>query len=99
MASLLLSSVCAFLLLHVLRERFRLNGQVKAARTAAWLTAAAIVLLPALSMVALTLVAPGYLQSMAGEKWMIGGAVLAQIAVNFSIWKIIDLKVQIWRAR
>jgi len=41
-------------------------------------------------------VAPGYLQSMAEDpdgKWMIAGAVIAQILGNFFIKKIINIKV------
>jgi len=42
------------------------------------------------------LVAPGYLQGMAAEsegKWLIGGAIVAQILGNFFIKKIINIKV------
>ena len=41
-------------------------------------------------------VAPGYLQAMAADddgKWMIGGAIFAQILGNFCIKKIINIKV------
>jgi len=47
-------------------------------------------------MLGLLVVAPGYLQGMAEDstgKWMIGGAVAAQILGNFFIKKIINIKV------
>jgi Flp pilus assembly protein TadB len=47
-------------------------------------------------MLGLLLVAPGYLQSMAEDpdgKYLIGGAIVAQILGNMSIRKIINIKV------
>ncbi len=80
----------------VIRERFRLKGQVKAASAHGRLTATILTLLPVCTMLGLLVVAPGYLQSMAEDsdgKWMIGGAVAAQILGNFFIKKIINIKV------
>jgi tight adherence protein B len=83
-------------LAYVIRERFRLKGQVKAASAHGRLTATILTLLPVFTMLALLVVAPGYLQGMAADpdgKKMIGGAVLAQILGNFFIKKIIKIKV------
>jgi tight adherence protein B len=83
-------------LAYVIRERFRLKGQVKAASAHGRLTATILTLLPVGTMLALLLVAPGYLQTMAEEKegrMMIGGAIVAQILGNFFIKKIINIKV------
>jgi tight adherence protein B len=83
-------------LAYVIRERFRLKGQVKAASAHGRLTATILTLLPVGTMLALLLVAPGYLQAMAEEKegrMMIGGAIVAQILGNFFIKKIINIKV------
>ena len=47
-------------------------------------------------MIALLVVAPGYLQGMAEDsdgKWMIAGAIGAQVLGNFFIKKIINIKV------
>ena len=80
----------------VIRERFRLKGQVKAASAHGRLTATILTLLPIGTMLGLLVVAPGYLQSMAQDsdgKWMIGGAVAAQILGNFFIKRIINIKV------
>jgi tight adherence protein B len=83
-------------LAYVIRERFRLKGQVKAASAHGRLTATILTLLPVATMLALLVVAPGYLQGMADDpdgKKMIGAAILAQVLGNFFIKKIIKIKV------
>ena len=83
-------------LAYVIRERFRLKGQVKAASAHGRLTATILTLLPIVTMVGLLVVAPGYLQGMAKDsdgKLMIGGAIVAQVLGNFFIKKIINIKV------
>ena len=83
-------------LAYVIRERFRLKGQVKAASAHGRLTATILTLLPVCTMLALLLVAPGYLQGMAEDsdgKYLIGGAIVAQVLGNFFIKKIINIKV------
>ena len=83
-------------LAYVIRERFRLKGQVQAASAHGRLTATILTLLPIGTMLALLLVAPGYLQGMADDpdgKYLIGGAIVAQVLGNFFIKKIINIKV------
>jgi len=83
-------------LAYVIRERFRLKGQVKAASAHGRLTATILTLLPVGTMLALLVVAPGYLQGMAEDsdgKYLIGGAIVAQIMGNYFIKKIINIKV------
>ena len=83
-------------LAYVIRERFRLKGQVKAASAHGRMTATILTLLPVATMLALLVVAPGYLQGMAADpdgKKMIAGAVFAQVLGNFFIKKIIKIKV------
>jgi len=83
-------------LAYVIRERFRLKGQVKAASAHGRLTATILALLPVATMLGLLVVAPGYLQAMASDstgQWMIGGAIFAQVLGNFFIKKIINIKV------
>jgi tight adherence protein B len=80
----------------VIRERFRLKGQVRAASAHGRLTATVLTLMPICTMIALLVVAPGYLQGMAKDsdgKWMIGGAIAAQVLGNYFIKKIINIKV------
>jgi tight adherence protein B len=83
-------------LAYVIRERFRLKGQVKAASAHGRLTATILTILPIATMLGLLIVAPGYLQGMAADpdgKLMIGGAIAAQVLGNFFIKKIINIKV------
>ena len=80
----------------VIRERFRLKGQVRAASAHGRLTATVLTLMPICTVLALMMVAPGYLKSMAQDpdgKWMIGGAIAAQVVGNYFIKKIINIKV------
>jgi tight adherence protein B len=83
-------------LAYVIRERFRLKGQVKAVSAHGRMTATILTLMPVGTMLALLMVAPGYLQGMANDpdgKYLIGGAIFAQILGNFFIKKIIKIKV------
>jgi tight adherence protein B len=83
-------------LAYVIRERFRLKGQVKAVSAHGRMTATILTLLPIGTMVCLLGVAPGYLQGMAADptgKIMIGAAIFAQVLANFVIKKIINIKV------
>ena len=69
---------------------------MRAASAHGRMTATILTLLPIATMLALLVVAPGYLQGMAEDsdgKWLIGGAVVAQILGNFFIKKIINIKV------
>lgn len=80
----------------VIRERFRLKGQVRAASAHGRLTATVLTMMPICTMLGLLVIAPGYLQSMAKDsdgKWMIGGAIAAQVVGNYFVKKIINIKV------
>jgi tight adherence protein B len=81
---------------YVIRERFKLKGQVKAASAHGRMTAGVLTVLPVATMLGLLFVAPGYLQGMADDpdgKKMIGGAIVLQIIGNVCIKKIINIKV------
>ena len=83
-------------LAYIIRERFRLKGQVRACSAHGRITASILTLMPIATMLGLLLVAPGYLQGMANDsdgKYMIGGAIVAQLLGNFFIKKIINIKV------
>jgi tight adherence protein B len=81
---------------EVIRERYRLNGHVKAVSAHGRMTAGILTALPVLTAVALLLVAPGYLKGMFddpdGQK-LVMGAVGAQVIGNLIIRKIIRIKV------
>lgn len=83
-------------LAHVIRERFRLKGQVKAASAHGRLTASILTAMPVVTMLALLLVAPGYLEGMASDpdgKYLIGGSIMGQLVGFLVIRKIINIKV------
>jgi tight adherence protein B len=81
---------------HIIRERFRLKGQVKAASAHGRLTATILTLLPIATLVGLVITSPGYLDpllnSPSGRK-LIELGVVAQVVGNFFIRKIIKIKV------
>jgi tight adherence protein B len=83
-------------LADVIRERFRLKGQVKAASAHGRLTATILMLMPIGTMFALLVVSPGYLQGMAKDsdgKWLIAFAIIGQVIGNYFIRRIIKIKV------
>jgi tight adherence protein B len=83
-------------LAYIIRERFRLKGQVKASSSHGRLTATILTVLPLATVVCLLLVAPGYLQGMAADpdgKKLIAGAIVAQVLGRVFINRIIDIKV------
>ncbi len=83
-------------LAEVIRERFRLKGQVKAASAHGRLTATILMLMPIFTMFALLVVSPGYLQGMAKDpdgRYLIGFAILGQLLGNYFIRRIINIKV------
>jgi tight adherence protein B len=83
-------------LAHVIRERFRLRGQVKAASAHGRMTATILTLMPLALMAGLLFVAPGYLEGMAKEKdgkWLIGAAIISQCLGYYFIRRIIRIKV------
>jgi tight adherence protein B len=83
-------------LAYVIRERFKLKGQVKAASAHGRMTATILSILPLVMLVALPFVAPGYLQGMANDpdgKWMIAGAIAAQLVGYYIMRRIVDIKV------
>ncbi|HWQ54414.1 MAG TPA: type II secretion system F family protein [Bryobacteraceae bacterium] len=83
-------------LAYVIRERFRLKGQVKAASAHGRATAGILGALPLITCVALLFVAPGYMQGMMADpdgKLILAGCVVAQVIGNLVIRRIIDIKV------
>jgi tight adherence protein B len=83
-------------LAYVIRERFRLKGQVRAASAHGRMTAGILSAMPIVTMFALLAVAPGYLQGMAADedgRKLIVGSIVAQVIGNLFIRKIIRIKV------
>ena len=83
-------------LAHVIRERFKLKGQVKTAAAHGKMTGTILTLMPVVLTLGMMAVAPGYLQGMAadplGQKMIVGVIVLV-ILGHFVIRKIVNIKV------
>jgi tight adherence protein B len=80
----------------IIRERFRLKGQVKAASAHGRITGLVLVLMPVAVACFMMVTSPDYLTDMAADKTgriMIYGAVIGQIIGYFVIKKIINIKV------
>lgn len=80
----------------IIRERFRLKGQVKAASAHGRITGLVLVLMPVAVACFMMMTSPEYLTEMAHDKtgrMMIYGAVIGQIVGWFVIKKIVNIKV------
>lgn len=81
---------------HVIRERFRLKGQVKAASAHGRTTALVLSVMPVATTILMMMAAPGYLKSLVADpdgKWLIAGSIAGQIVGQLVIRKIIRIKV------
>jgi tight adherence protein B len=90
-----LSEVLAKLAL-IIRERFRLKGQVQAVSAHGRITGLVLVLMPVAVAVIMMITSPQYLIDLAADKlgrMMIYGAIGGQILAFFVIRKIINIKV------
>lgn len=80
----------------VIRDRFRLKGQVKAASAHGRITATILTVLPIVTVMILSLIAPGYLPAMAKDpdgKHLIIASIVAQVIGYGIMRKIINIKV------
>ena len=90
-----LSEVLAKLAL-IIRERFRLKGQVKAVSAHGRITGLVLVLMPVVVAIIMMITSPEYLVDLAADKvgrMMIYGALCGQVVGYFVIRKIINIKV------
>jgi tight adherence protein B len=81
---------------YIIRERFKLRGQVKAASAHGRITALVLTFLPLATVIALSLVAPTYLPMLADDpdgKWLIVAAMVAQLVGYLTMRKIVNIKV------
>lgn len=80
----------------VIRERFRLRGQVRAASAHGRITAMILTFLPLVTVLALALVAPSYPQALAEDpdgRYLILAAIVGQVTGYFLMRNIINIKV------
>lgn len=83
-------------LAHIIRERFRLKGQVKAASAHGRITALVLCLMPIGVAVFMMMLNPNYLKGMAATdvgRYLIYGAAIGQVVGYFVIQKIVNIKV------
>ena len=83
-------------LASIIRERFRLKGQVKAASAHGRITGLVLVLMPAAVTALMMISSPQYLTDLAADKtgrMMIYGAAIGQVLGYFAIKKITNIKV------
>lgn len=81
---------------HVIRERFRLKGQVKAASAHGRITGIVLVLMPVAVSVIMMMLTPAYLRELAADETgrkLIYGAIAGQVVGYFVIRKIVNIKV------
>jgi tight adherence protein B len=80
----------------IIRERFRLKGQVKAASAHGRITGLVLVLMPLVVTILMMIISPQYLLDLAADKvgrLMIYGAAVGQVVGYLVIKKITDIKV------
>jgi tight adherence protein B len=83
-------------LAFLIRERFRLRGQVKAASAHGRMTSGVLTALPIIMILALQIVAPDYLPVMIRDpdgKWMVVAAVVLQVLGYMVMRRITNIKV------
>ena len=83
-------------LANMIRARFRLKGHVKAVSSQGRITALVLMIIPIVVAVAMTLVAPDYLPSMARDptgRYLIAGAIVGQVGAYFAMKRIVNIKV------
>ena len=81
---------------YVIRERFRLKGQVKAASAHGRITGLVLLLMPVAVTIFIMVTTPEYLTALAADKigrMLIYGAISGQIIGYFVIKKIVNIKV------
>jgi len=83
-------------LAHVIRERFKLKGQVRSASAHGRMTGTILTLMPVALMFGMLAVAPGYLQGMVDDplgRKMVIAVIIGVILGHFTIRKIVNIKV------
>lgn len=81
---------------YVIRERFRLKGQVKAASAHGRITGLVLTMMPLALIVVLTILAPEYLAGLVTDpdgKYMVLGSIIGQLLGFYFIRKIVNIKV------
>ena len=83
-------------LAYIIRERFRLKGQVRAASAHGRITAVILSVMPVVTLLLLNIVAPEYFASMVQDehgRWIIVLVIFLQLAGYYWMKRIINIKV------
>ena len=83
-------------LARLIRDRFRLKGHVNAVSSQGRITALVLMVIPIVVAVAMTVVAPDYLPSMARDpvgRYLRAGAIFGQLGAYFVMKQIVNIKV------
>ena len=83
-------------LAHVIRERFRIAGEVKVRTAQGRLTAVLLMTLPVIMMIVLHFLDPEYIKLLFVDRlgqWMLIGAVVLQVLGGLIIWRIVRIRV------
>jgi tight adherence protein B len=83
-------------LAHVVRDRFRILGEVRVRTAQGRLTAAILIAVPPFMIVALRALNPDYINLLFTDPWgpyMLGAAAILQVIGSIALWKIVDIEV------
>lgn len=81
---------------HVIRDRFRILGEVRIRTAQGRLTAGILILLPPFMVLTLRVLNPDYVKLLFTDSWgpyMLGGAAILQIIGSALLWKIVNIEV------
>ena len=83
-------------LAHVVRDRFRILGEVRIKTAQGRLTAAILIAVPPFMIVMMRLLNPDYVNLLFTDPWgpfMLGGAALLQVIGSIMLWRIVQIEV------
>jgi len=83
-------------LAYVVRDRFRILGEVRIKTAQGKLTAAILIALPPVMMLLLRMINPGYMRPLFEDPWgrfMLGGAAVLQVVGALILWKVVSIEV------
>ncbi len=80
----------------IIRERFRLQGSVKALSAHGRITGLVLLVMPVVVLIILSVISPAYFAGLTQDKtgqMLLGGAAFGQVLAYFAIRKIVNIKV------
>jgi tight adherence protein B len=83
-------------LAHVIRERFRIMGEVRIKTAQGRLTAMILIVLPLARVLLMKEISPDYMRPLFEDpwgRWILGSAALMQVIGGVILWKIVNIEV------